>query len=142
MLEGRVGVRIGEETFVAGPGTLVCKPRGVPHAFWNAGDEPARLLEIISPAGFEQYFPEMAALFAMGEPDPARSAEIWQRYGLEMEPASVARLIAENGLHVPARVGPPARRRSWGDGRRALSRPACRCRRAAPRPARGRAGRR
>src|SRR5919202_205737 len=44
-LEGRVGVQLGDEVF---------KPRGQWHAFWNPGDEPAKLLEIISPAGFEK----------------------------------------------------------------------------------------
>src|SRR5204862_176929 len=62
VLEGRVGVQLGEETLEAGPGELVFKPRGQWHAFWNAGDEPARLLEVISPAGFEHYFEEIAAL--------------------------------------------------------------------------------
>jgi quercetin dioxygenase-like cupin family protein len=49
VLEGEVGVQIGEEVLVAKPGNLVFKPRGVPHAFWNAADEPARALEIRSP---------------------------------------------------------------------------------------------
>ena len=68
VLEGRVGVQIGDEEAVAGPGELVVKPRGIPHAFWNAGDEPARLLELISPAGFERYFEEMAPHLAGGGP--------------------------------------------------------------------------
>ena len=101
VLEGEVGVQIGDENFVAGPGTLVRKPRGVPHAFWNAGDQPARLLEMISPAGFERYFSEAAALFASGAPDPARAAEIFQRYALEMDLASIPRLIAEHHLAAP-----------------------------------------
>src|SRR3954469_22855340 len=50
VLEGRVGVQLGGEVVFAEPGELVFKPRGQWHAFWNAGDEPARLLEIISPA--------------------------------------------------------------------------------------------
>lgn len=54
VLEGRVGVQLGNEVVEAGPGELVFKPRGVAHAFWNAGDEPARMLELISPAGFEK----------------------------------------------------------------------------------------
>ena len=53
ILEGEVGVQLGERVLRAGPGTLVFKPRGVPHAFWNPGDAPARLLELISPAGLE-----------------------------------------------------------------------------------------
>ena len=63
VLEGEIGVQVGDEVRIARPGDLVFKPRGVPHAFWNAGDTPARALEIISPAGFEQYFAETAALF-------------------------------------------------------------------------------
>jgi quercetin dioxygenase-like cupin family protein len=70
VLAGRVGVQIGDEEAVAGPGELVVKPRGIPHAFWNAGDEPARLLELISPAGFERYFEEMAPhMSGEGPPD-------------------------------------------------------------------------
>lgn len=101
ILEGRVGVQIGDETLVAGPGTLVLKPRGIPHAFWNAGDEPARLLEVISPAGFERYFAEMAALLAGGEPDRQLAGELWARYGLEMDWSSLPRLIEEHGLAMP-----------------------------------------
>ena len=48
----------GDEVLEATPGELVFKPRGVPHAFWNATDEPARFLEIIAPAGFERYTAE------------------------------------------------------------------------------------
>jgi quercetin dioxygenase-like cupin family protein len=62
VLEGEIGVQVGEEVRVARPGDLVFKPRHVPHAFWNAGDVPARALEIISPAGFERYFAEIATL--------------------------------------------------------------------------------
>src|SRR6185312_5736553 len=70
ILEGQVGVQIGEQELLAVPGDLVFKPRQVPHAFWNAGDTPARLLEIVSPAGFERYFAEATAAFAAdGSPD-------------------------------------------------------------------------
>ena len=44
VLEGEVGVQIGDEVAVGKPGDLVFKPRGVPHAFWNAADAPARVL--------------------------------------------------------------------------------------------------
>src|SRR3954471_22277179 len=49
VLEGRMGAQIGDEVIEAGPGELVVKPRGIPHAFWNAGDEPCRVLEMITP---------------------------------------------------------------------------------------------
>ena len=51
MLEGEVGFEVGDEVFTAAAGQLVAKPRGIWHAFWNAGDVPARVLEVISPAG-------------------------------------------------------------------------------------------
>ena len=71
VLEGEIGVQVGEEVLVGHPGDLIFKPRGVPHAFWNAADEPARALEIISPAGFERYFAEIAPLLP---PQPRRAA--------------------------------------------------------------------
>ena len=62
VLEGRMGALLGDEVVEAGPGDLVFKPRNQWHTFWNAGDEPCRILEIISPAGFERYFRELAAM--------------------------------------------------------------------------------
>src|ERR671935_249577 len=59
VLEGRVGALLGDEVLIGEPGDLIFKPRNQWHTFWNAGDEPARLLEIISPAGFERYFEEL-----------------------------------------------------------------------------------
>jgi quercetin dioxygenase-like cupin family protein len=100
VLEGRVGVQLGDETLVAGPGELVFKPRNQWHAFWNAGDEPARLLEIISPAGFERYFEEIAPLLPPNRPEPdfAALAEVQARYGLEMDPESIGPLSERHGL--------------------------------------------
>lgn len=85
VLEGEIGVLIGGEEFQAGPGAYALKPRGVPHTFWNPGPGSARIVEIISPAGFERYFDEIAEVIsaaAGGEPDFARISEIAGRYGL------------------------------------------------------------
>ena len=103
VLEGRVGVQVGDEVLVAGPGELVFKPRGIWHAFWNAGDEPARMLELISPAGFERYFAELAPLLPpqVPEPDGAAIAALQERYGMSMDMGSMERLIAEHGLAAP-----------------------------------------
>jgi quercetin dioxygenase-like cupin family protein len=100
VLEGRVGVQLGDETLEAGPGELVFKPRNQWHAFWNAGDEPARLLEIISPGGFEKYFEEIAPLLPpqRDEPDFAALAEVQAKYGLEMDPDSIGPLVERHGL--------------------------------------------
>src|SRR4051795_3458703 len=102
VLEGEVGVQVGDEVRVAKPGDLVFKPRGVWHAFWNAGDSPARLLEIISPAGFESYFTELAPLFEVEHgPDFEAIVALQARYGLTMDPSSIGRLTAEHGLAAP-----------------------------------------
>jgi len=54
VIEGRMGALLGDDHLEAGPGDLVHKPRDQWHTFWNASDEPCRILEIISPAGFER----------------------------------------------------------------------------------------
>jgi hypothetical protein len=73
----------------------------VPHAFWNAGDTPARALEIISPAGFERYFAGIATLLPPaqeGSPDEQALGAIIEKYGLEMYTSSVPLLVERHGL--------------------------------------------
>ena len=71
ILEGRMGALLGDDVVEAGPGDLVHKPRNQWHTFWNAGDEPCRILEIISPAGFEQFFRELSDMGGALKADPA-----------------------------------------------------------------------
>jgi quercetin dioxygenase-like cupin family protein len=105
VLEGSVGLLIGEQPIDARPGDLVFKPRGVPHAFWNATDEPARLLEIISPAGFEHFFDELgeqiAAAHAVSVAAVPDVAGLAARYGHYFQPESVSRLCRTHGLRFP-----------------------------------------
>jgi quercetin dioxygenase-like cupin family protein len=103
VLEGEVGFEVGDDVFTAGPGQMVAKPRGTWHAFWNAGDAPARVLELIAPAGFERYFAEVAALLppAVPEPDLPALAELQARFGLEMDFSSIERLSRQHGLGSP-----------------------------------------
>jgi quercetin dioxygenase-like cupin family protein len=100
ILEGRVGLQLGDEVLVAGPGELVFKPRGVPHAFWNAGDVPARLLEIISPAGFENYFREMAPLLTDVEGNHERIMQVAQRYDLDIDFSTIPILAERHHLRL------------------------------------------
>lgn len=101
VLEGEVGVELGGDTFVARPGDLVLKPRGVPHAFWNAGDEPARLLEVITPSGFEHYFTRLGEVLVPGAlPDEQLLAQIAADHRLELDLASVPRLAQAHGLRL------------------------------------------
>jgi quercetin dioxygenase-like cupin family protein len=101
VLGGRLGAMVGDQVVEAGPGELVTKPRGIPHAFWNAGDEPARLLELISPGAFEQYFADLAPVVsAGGPPDFEALVAIQARYRLTMDLESIAPLCERFGLEA------------------------------------------
>ena len=102
VLEGRLGAQLGDEIVQAGPGELVRKPRGQEHAFWNAGDEPLRFLEIISPGTFAGYFRDLAPLLAAG--DEAGMQEVVARYELEIDFSTIPTLAERHGLSV----APPA----------------------------------
>jgi mannose-6-phosphate isomerase-like protein (cupin superfamily) len=102
VLEGRMGALLGDEHLEAGPGELVHKPRGQWHTFWNAGDEPCRILEIISPAGFERFFAELVDLGGVAHAKPEELGVLCQRYALEMNPASLPDLIERFGVRFPA----------------------------------------
>jgi mannose-6-phosphate isomerase-like protein (cupin superfamily) len=101
VLEGRMGALLGDEVVEAGPGDLVFKPRDQWHTFWNAGDEPARIVEIISPAGFEGFFKELVDMGGVANADPETLAELNARYAFEMDPDSVPGLVERFGLVFP-----------------------------------------
>jgi mannose-6-phosphate isomerase-like protein (cupin superfamily) len=101
VLDGKVGALLGEEVVSAGPGTLIFKPRNQWHTFWNDGEKPAKILEIISPAGFEEFFRQVLELGGIMKADPQRLGELSARYGLEMDPSSVPSLVKRFGLRFP-----------------------------------------
>jgi len=101
VLEGRVGALIGDDVLVGAPGDLIFKPRNQWHTFWNAGDEPARILEIISPAGFEQFFSELVDLGGVTNAEPQVLGELCAHYELEMDPGSVPGLVERFGVRFP-----------------------------------------
>jgi mannose-6-phosphate isomerase-like protein (cupin superfamily) len=102
VLEGRMGALLGDDALEAGPGDLVFKPRGEWHTFWNAGDEPCRILEIISPAGFERFFAELVELGGVAQAEPEVLGGLCERFALEMDPSSVPGLVERFGVRFPA----------------------------------------
>jgi mannose-6-phosphate isomerase-like protein (cupin superfamily) len=100
VLEGRMGALLGEDVVEAGPGELVFKPRTQWHTFWNAGEESCRILEIISPAGFEQYFRELAAMGGPRNADADQFAALVERYGFESRPETIPELLQRFGLRM------------------------------------------
>jgi mannose-6-phosphate isomerase-like protein (cupin superfamily) len=95
VLEGTIGARIGDREIIAGPGSYVIKPRGLMHTFWNPGPAPARLLEVIAPAGFESYFIELAEAS-----DPHRGSELATKYGVTYSSDWVADLTSRYNLKL------------------------------------------
>jgi mannose-6-phosphate isomerase-like protein (cupin superfamily) len=104
VLEGRMGAQLGEEIVQAGPGELVFKPRNQWHTFWNAGDEPCRILEIIAPAGFENFFKELDALGGAINADPDELTELAARYGHYFQLDSVPELLQRFNLRIGERL--------------------------------------
>jgi mannose-6-phosphate isomerase-like protein (cupin superfamily) len=98
VLEGRMGALLGDDVIYAEAGELAFKPRDQWHTFWNAGDEPCRILEISSPAGFEHFFRAWDARTKDGTLEPA---ELSARYAIEFDLDSVPRICAEHGLVHP-----------------------------------------
>jgi quercetin dioxygenase-like cupin family protein len=89
VLEGQIRFRVGDDEFVAAPGTWVWQPRGVPHTF-RVESEGARALVVFTPGGFERMFEEGGV--PAGESAEARhqeydleaAAALAKRYGFEV----------------------------------------------------------
>ena len=101
VLEGRIGVMMGDEVYTAAEGSYVLKPRGVVHTFWNPGPEPARIVEFFSPAGFERYFVELAEILsAGGPPDIPRLEELAGRYSLTFHWERLEEIMQQHNLRL------------------------------------------
>ena len=101
---GEIGFRSNGKEVALAAGGYIVKPRGELHSMWNAGSSPARMIEIISPAGFEKYFVELAEAVAAagGVPDPSTMGAIAGRFGLSFDLGEVPDLVARYGLTAPA----------------------------------------
>jgi mannose-6-phosphate isomerase-like protein (cupin superfamily) len=100
--EGEIGFRSGDREVVLGPGGYITKPRGELHTMWNAGKAPARMIEVINPAGFEGFFRDLTDLLAGGPPSPDAIAGIAANYGLEFgRPDWLPDLVARYELNPP-----------------------------------------
>ena len=93
-----MGALLGDDVVYAEAGDLVHKPRNQWHTFWNAGDEPCSILEIIAPGGFERFFDEVVDAGLTGPPDLEWLTERASPYGLEMDLGSVPGLCERFGV--------------------------------------------
>jgi mannose-6-phosphate isomerase-like protein (cupin superfamily) len=93
VLEGTLTVQVGEEVFDLHAGDLVCAPKGVPHTFANVAKEPVRVINIMTPGGFDRIMEEYASLPA-GPPDPQVLEQLAHKHQLVFV-----------GLSIPVRLG-------------------------------------
>ena len=100
VLEGLVGARVGDQEFTAEPGSYILKPRRIMHAFWNAGPAPGRIIEIITPAGFEDFFAGVGEMLQTGGVDAARMTALRARHGTMTDMAWVPELEARYDIKV------------------------------------------
>ena len=114
VLEGEVTVMHGNEMTLADPGTLAALPRGHQHAFWNAGDAPARMLAIVS--GGNAFEPFFDALVVRLRDEGATGAA---RIG-----ALVSEVAAEHGIEMRPDAVPPEARAYFGAPPQAGDKPA------------------
>jgi quercetin dioxygenase-like cupin family protein len=98
---GAIGFRSGTDEVTLEAGGYISKPRGELHTMWNAGSEEARMIEIITPAGFERFFLELADMIAAGPPHPAALETLAASYGLFFDPSWVPELVDKHGLNSP-----------------------------------------
>jgi quercetin dioxygenase-like cupin family protein len=99
VLSGTVGVRTGDRVLEAGPGAYLVKPRGVPHAMWNAADAPATVAEILSPAGLEEYFEKLAPILAAHRP-AAEYYQLADDYGITIQDDWIEELERTYGVKL------------------------------------------
>jgi quercetin dioxygenase-like cupin family protein len=103
VLEGEIGFRSNDQEVVLGPGAYIVKPRGEVHAMWNAGASRARMIEVISSAGFEGFFEELTEMTSVGRPDPAAVRDLAARYSLPFaQPEWLPDVVARYHLTPPA----------------------------------------
>lgn len=102
VVEGELGVMVGEEDFQVGAGSFVVRPRGVPHALWNVTDRPVRLLDMYTPAGHERLIEDGAKLSSTTPPPtPEQLSEFARRHDTIFRPELAPRLMQTYGLKMP-----------------------------------------
>ncbi len=100
VIEGEISFRSGDKEVTLSPGGYITKPRGELHTMWNAATFPGRIIEIITPGGFEHFFREADELFGSpgGMSDPSALISLGARYGLTYDNTWVPELVAKHGL--------------------------------------------
>jgi quercetin dioxygenase-like cupin family protein len=85
VLAGRLDVQVGDDRRIATAGSFIGVPPGVPHTMSVAGEEPVRMLMVLSnPARSTQMLELLEQMFADGEPDPETAGRLLAQLDMEM----------------------------------------------------------
>ena len=86
VLDGVLTVQMGEQTINASDGAFIFVPRTVFHTISNQGTNSATFLQLVSPAGFEQYYEDLAQVLPpkAGQTETAIIRALFQKNGTEL----------------------------------------------------------
>ena len=102
VIEGEIGVKIGDQVVTAPSGSYVFKPKNVRHTFWNPGTRDARTLEMIAPPDFASYFEELSKILSEpGSSAKRKESELDEKHGLTNQPEWLPELVREYKLKKP-----------------------------------------
>ena len=100
ILEGTMHARVGDEVVEATPGCWVLEPRLIPHTMWNAGPEPARLIEVYTPGGFELFFKDFGDRLSQGPVGLDELNRLGEPHGIQFFDDWIGELKAAYNLRV------------------------------------------
>ena len=86
VLEGEYEFTVGGKTILAKPGATLFAPRGLPHTYRCLSQTTGKLMVVLTPPGFEEFFEEIGALNAQQQQDIPRVLEIARQFELEILP--------------------------------------------------------
>jgi mannose-6-phosphate isomerase-like protein (cupin superfamily) len=86
VVDGELRVQVGQQTMQVLAGAFILVPRGTTHTFSNPSSKPAKVLVLVSPAGFESAFEEMAQVAPRADqpPDMEKLLAIARKYNLRI----------------------------------------------------------
>jgi mannose-6-phosphate isomerase-like protein (cupin superfamily) len=82
VIEGKFEIICGDTTYTVQNGDVAVLPRRIPHTFRNTGEKNGRILQTISPGGFENFFAEVSRDINPEVPDFPKLSGIAERYNL------------------------------------------------------------
>ena len=94
VLEGAIDLYLGDEVHQVEAGAFCVVPRGTPHTFLSTSPDPARMLVLVSPSGFERFFAEVEQRFPEAEGIP----------GPDVVGPELTAIAAKHGCQI---TGPP-----------------------------------